>query len=496
MAIFEEIKKDYGKLKLYINGQWVDSKSSQVYENLNPTTGEVISTFPWATENEVDAAIEAAHSALAVWKEVPVRDKVRALFDLRGKFEEHADRLARILVQDHGRTIGEARGTIRRCIENIESASAALLLLTKGEYVSDLAQGLDQTLYWEPRGVFLIVTPCNIPMHAWSSYAPYALASGCPVIVSPSDDVPLASQAIFEVLDELPCFPPGLMNLVYGGKDVNIRALDHPYVKGVGFIGSSAVGSQLFAQAGRLGKEASINGNGKNHVVLMPDANFDVAINGLVRGCFGMGGQRCLGFDNILVVGDEAYAKFRDAFIQGARKIKLGYGLDESTELGPLVARRGLEKVLDFIEKGLAEGAKLVLDGRNPKVPEGLEKGFFVGPTIFEDVDPDMYIARNESFGPVANLIRVKDLDEALDLINNKDDYGHSACIFTGSGAVAKKFTKQADVGNIGLNVAIPQPYAFFPLGSKNASAQGCAKSRIDSMRLFLDQKTITERWI
>jgi len=496
MAIFEEVKDNYGKLKLYINGKWMEGTSSQVVDNVNPTTGKIIATFPYATDAEVDSTIEAAQAALETWRQVPVRDKARALFDLRGKFQAHADRLARILVQDHGRTLGEARGTIRRCIENIESAAAALLLMTKGEYVSDLARGLDQTLYWEPRGVFLIVTPCNIPMHAWSSYAPYALAAGCPIIISPSDDVPVASQALFEVFDELSCFPAGLMSLLYGGKDVNIRTLNDPRVKGVGFIGSSAVGGQLFAQAGALGKEASINGNGKNHVVLMPDANFDVAINGLVRGCFGMGGQRCLGFDNILLVGEGTYEKFKDAFIEGAREMKLGYGLDESAELGPLVARRGVDKVVDFIEKGLAEGAKLILDGRNPQVPEGLEKGFFVAPTVFDDVTPDMFIARNESFGPVANLIRVKDLDEALDLINTKDDYGHSACIFTSSGAVAKKFTKQADVGNIGLNVAIPQPYAFFPLGSKNASAQGCAKSRIDSMRLFLDQKTITERWV
>ncbi len=176
--------------------------------------------------------------------------------------------------------------------------------------------------------------------------------------------------------------------------------------------------------------------------------------------------------------------------------MKMGYGLDDTTELGPLVSPKGKQKILDFVEKGIEEGASLILDGRDPKVAEGCENGFFVGPCIFENVDPDMYIAREESFGPVANLMKVADLDEALDLINNKDDYGHSACIFTREGTVARKFTKQADVGNVGINVAVPQPYAFFPLGSKNASAQGCAKSRIDSMRLFLDQKTVTERWI
>lgn len=494
MALLSEVAKHYGKLKLYVGGEWVESSSDQVYDSVNPATGEVIATFPSATEAEVNRAIESAQWALGEWRKVPVRDKARYLFDLRNKFEVHFDRLCRVLVQDHGRTIGEARGTLRRCIENIESACAGLLLLTKGEYVSDLARGLDQTLFWEPRGVFLIITPNNIPMHAWSSYVPYAIASGCPVIVSPSKDDPVCLDAIFKVTQEIKGFPPGLMNLVYGGRNVNEMILDHPYVKGVGFIGSTSVGRQLFAQAGKLGKEASINGNGKNHVVVMPDGDIDSAVSGLLRGCYGMAGQRCLGADNIVIVGD-AYDRLKKQFVEASANMKLGYGLDESTELCPLVSKRGKEKVLEFIQKGIHEGAKVILDGRNPVV-DGCAGGFFLAPTIFEDVNPDMYIAREESFGPVANLMRAKDLDEALDWINNKDDYGHSACIFTQNGSVARRFIKEADVGNVGINVPVPQPYAFFPLGSKNASAQGTAKSRIDSFRLFLDQKTVTERWV
>lgn len=493
MAILQEVEQHYGQLKMYINGEWVASSSEQIYEDVNPATGEVIATFPSATESEVNQAIEAAQAALATWKTVPLRDKVKYLFDLRGEFEVHFDRLCRILIQDHGRTVGEAKGTIRRCIENIESACSALMLLTKGEQVNDLAKGLDQTLFWEPRGVFLIITPNNIPMHAWSSFVPYAIASGCPVVVSPSKDDPICMQAIFEVMEKVEGFPPGLFNLVYGGRNVNDQILEHPHVKGVGFIGSTGVGRKLFANAGRLGKEASINGNGKNHVVLMPDADFEGAIGGILRGCYGMAGQRCLGADNLIIIGD-IYDDFKAAFVEASAKMKLGYGLDESTEMGPLVSERGRKNVLDFIEKGISEGADMILDGRSPEV-EGCENGFFVGPTIFENVTPDMYIAREESFGPVANLMRAKDLDEALDWINNKDDYGHSACIFTRDGSTARRFIKTADVGNVGINVPVPQPFAFFPLGSKNESAQGTAKTRIDSIRLFLDQKTVTERW-
>ena len=494
MSLLPEVQEHYGKLKFFINGNWVESVSDRIYEDVNPASGEVIAEFPSATDSEIEQAIQSAQTALELWREVPLRDKARYLFDFRGKFEEHFDRLCQVLVQDHGRTIGEARGTLRRCIENIECTCAALLLLTKGEYVTELARGLDQALYWEPRGVFLIITPNNIPMHAWSSFVPYAIASGCPVIVSPSKNDPVCLDAIFRVTDEVEGFPPGLMNLVYGGSNVNQKILSHPLVKGVGFIGSTAVGRELFALTGKLGKEASINGNGKNHVVIMPDCNVDAVVDGLLRGCYGMAGQRCLGTDNLLFVG-KAYNEVKEKFIAASASMKLGYGLDETTQLGPLVSDKGKQNVEDFIEKGTNEGARIALEGRNIKV-EGCEKGFFVGPTILDDVHPDMHIARVEAFGPVANLMRAKDLDEALDWINTKDNYGHSACIFTPHGATARRFMKEADVGNIGINVPVPQPYAFFPLGSKNESAQGVAKSRIDSLRLFLDQKTVTERWV
>jgi malonate-semialdehyde dehydrogenase (acetylating)/methylmalonate-semialdehyde dehydrogenase len=493
MTLLPEVQKHYGKLKFYINGSWVESESDLIYEDVNPATGEVIAEFPSATDSEIEAAIDAAQGAAAKWREVPLRDKSRYLFDLREKFEKNFDMLCRVLVQDHGRTIGEARGTLRRCIENIESACSALLLLTKGECVTDLAKGLDQALYWEPRGVFLIITPNNIPMHAWSSYVPYALASGCPVVVSPSKNDPVCLDAIFKVTEEVEGFPPGLVNLVYGGSNVNQKILSHPVVKGVGFIGSTGVGKELFALAGKLGKEASINGNGKNHVVIMPGSNVDAVVSGLIRGCYGMSGQRCLGTDNLLLIGS-AYESVKEKLIEASAGMKLGYGLDEATELGPMVSERGRQKVIEFIEKGCSEGAKIVLDGRRVNV-EGGEKGFFLAPTIFDDVNPDMHIAREEAFGPVINLMRARDLDEALDWINNKDAYGHSACIFTRDGGIARRFMKEADVGNIGINVPVPQPFAFFPLGSKNESALGVAKSRIDSIRLFLDQKTVTERW-
>jgi len=483
---------NFGKLKLFINGQWVESESEKIYQNFSPTTGENIGEFPSATESEVELAIQSAQKAFQKWRQVPLRDRARMIFDLRAAFEDHADWLAEILVQDHGRTMGEAIGTIRRCIENIETAGSALLLKTKGEKVNDLAGGLDQTLLWEPRGVFLIVTPSNIPMHAWSSYVPYALATGCSVIVSPSEAVPACMDAVFQVMEKVG-FPPGVANLLYGGRDINEKIIAHPDVKGVGFIGSTAVGKQIYQQAAGLGKIASINGNGKNHVVVTSDVDVEDVVESLMRGCMGMAGQRCLGSDNVVIIGD-IYDALKKRLIERTSAMKLGSGFDPDSELCPMVTEAGRQKVVDFINAGEKAGAQVVLDGREVVVP-GFEKGYFIGPTILDGVTIDMEIAKHESFGPVICLMRAKDLDEALDWINNKNDYGHSACIFTPDGKTARKFIREADVGNVGINVPVPQPYAFFPLGSKHESAFGVAKSRIDSLRLFLEQKTVTERW-
>ncbi|MBP6940532.1 MAG: aldehyde dehydrogenase family protein [Syntrophorhabdaceae bacterium] len=494
MALLPEIKRHYGKLKFYINGKWIDSKSGTMFENTNPAKGEAIAKVPVATEKEADDAVDAAFEAFKKWKETPFRDRANYISKLRAKFAEHHEMLSRVLVQDHGRTIDDAHGTIQRCIENVESAVSSMYGAYKGEHVEQLATGIDCYMLWEPVGVFLILTPGNIPMHAWSSFVPYALACGCTVVVSPSWQCPAAADAIFKVTAEAG-LPPGVVNLIHVGKKVelNTRMIANPKVSGVGFIGSSGVGKQLFELCGSLGKRSSINGNGKNHIVVMPDANIDNAVQYLLRGCFGMTGQRCLGSDNVVVVGGK-YNELKAKFIDASQRMRLGYGLDESAEMGPLTTVEGKERIEMFIEKGLKEKARLALDGRGVKV-KGCEKGYFIGPTIFENVSHSMGIAKEESFGPVANLIRAKDLDEVIGLINGSD-YGHSACIITESGKTARKFIRECEVGNIGVNAGIPQPYAFFPLGSKKGSFFGGAKSRADSVRLFLDQKTVTLRWV
>ena len=493
MALLPEVKPYYGKLKLLIGGEWVESQSSIVHETTNPATGEVIAQYPTATRDEARAAVEAAQKGFEALGRIALRERARMLFDMRQKFEERFDDLTKVLTQDHGRTIKESIGSVRRVIENIESAcSAAYGLVSRNEHLDNLANGIDMWLTWEPLGPFLIVTPGNIPMHAWSSFVPYALAAGCSVVVSPSRQDPVAAEYIARVATEVG-WPAGAINLVHGGREINKYILEQPEIQGLGFIGSTHAGWDLFRLCGELGKNSSINGNGKNTVVIMPDVDVNKVVPFVRQGCFGMTGQRCLGSDNVVVVGD-IYDQFKQRFAEDARSMKLGYGLDESVAMGPYSSRTGRDKVATWVERCLAEGATMVQDGRI--LTPDLDNGYFMGPTILENLTPDMEMAKEEAFGAVAGLIRANSLDEVIEWINTKTDLGHSACIMTESGRSARKFAREVNVGNVGINVGVPQPYAFFPLGSKRKSFFGGAKSRMASMRLFLDEKTVTARWV
>jgi len=487
-------KDHYGTLDLFIGGDWVKSGSTTADENTDPTTGAVISETPLATEAEARAAVEAAQRGFEKRRQVGVRERGRKLFDLRHRLEESYDVLCRVLTQDHGRTLDESEGSVRRVIENVESACSALYAMPKlNEYVDQLTAGIDGWMTYEPRGVFLIITPGNIPMHAWSSFVPYALAAGCSVVVSPSRQDPVAAEYICRVTQDLG-LPEGTINLVHGGRHINEFILRQPEVMGVGFIGSTAVGQSLFRLCGELGKDSSLNGNGKNCVVIMPDADLDQAADLLLRACYGMGGQRCLGSDTVVVIGD-VYDAFKEKFAAASRSMTLGSGLDRSVDLGPMCTANGKTSVLDWIDRSLGDGCKIVVDGRSATVA-GMEGGYWLAPTLLEGAEPGMPTTRDEAFGPVAALMRMDSLDEVIRWHNDSNnDQGHSACIMTASGSNARKFIREIDTGNVGVNVAVPQPYAFFPLGSKKQSFLGTSKSRYASMRMFLDEKTVTTRW-
>lgn len=492
MAILPEVQSYYGRLKLYVNGSWIDSKSTYTQPVMNPAKDEVIAEVPFVTVEEVDEAVKAAAEAFESWRELPVTTRVQYMYKLKQKMEDYFEEVSRITTQNHGKTIDEARGESRRLIENIETACAIAYTLAKGEHLDQVAAGIDEALVREPLGVFAIIGPFNFPALAPFWFIPQALVLGCTVVVKPSEVTPLPMMWCFKALDEVG-LPPGVVNLVYGGREASEALIKHPSIQGVAFVGSTPVGRYVYRLAGEYGKRAIVQAGAKNYVVVMPDADLDRAIPALLTSFFGNTGQRCLSGANLVAVGG-VYESLKRRFVEAASKLKLGYGLDESVEMGPIVSMKAKNRVVSYIEEGVNAGAKLILDGRDVYVPE-YPKGYFIGPTIFDDVTPDMVIARDEIFGPVANIIRVEGLNEAIEMINTKTSYGNAACIFTSSGRAAREFRRRVKCGNIGVNLGIAAPMAFFPFGGWRESFFGVLHGQIDCVDFFTDKKIIITRW-
>lgn len=490
MAILQEPKEHYGKLRLFIDGKWVESQSATL-QAVNPATAKPIADVPLSTPSEVDRAVESAKNAYGKWKNSPPTDRVKYLLRLRTLIEENHEELARIMVQNHGRIISDSRAEVARSLENLESACAIAYTLAKGENMQNVSPGIDQTLIREPLGAFGIITPFNIPMHAWSSYVPYAIALGCTLVIKPSETTPVVTNRIFELMEQAG-LPPGVANLVHGSAETVAALAKNPDIQGIGFIGSTKTGRILNKLCGETGKRASINAGAKNHIVVMPDANMSKIAPTLASSFFGFSGQRCLAGSNLLLVG-QAKAANLDPLLAAA-KMRLGYGLDESSQLGPMCTLPAKERVLSYLEEGVAEGAKLLVDGRMANATDHPE-GYFVAPSIFTDANSEMRIAREEIFGPVASLIACDDIDSAIEIVNKKTQYGNAASIFTSDGRAARHFTMSVNVGNVGINVGIPQPMAYFPIGGRRESFFGMAHSRVDTLRFFTEHKIVVSRW-
>jgi len=361
-----------------------------------------------------------------------------------------------------------------------------------GYNVEDVAEGIDEDCIRQPLGVFCMIAPFNFPVLAPLWFMPYAVACGNTYVLKPSEQAPLSQNKIFELIHEAG-FPPGVVNLVNGSKDVVDTILEHPDVKGVSFVGSTRVGKYVYKRAGENGKRVQCQTGAKNFIVVMPDAVLYRTVPALLTSFFGCAGERCLSGAVLLAVGD-VYEKLKEKFVDAASKVKVGYGLDETAQMGPVVSKRHMERVLGYIEKGLQEGARLILDGRNIKV-EGYPNGYFIGPTVFDEVRPDMVIANEEIFGPVASMIRVKDFDEAVDTIH-ANPYGNAACIFTSSGKWAREFRYRVQCGNIGINVGIAAPMAFFPFGGYRDSFFGDTHGQgRDAIHFFTERKIVITRW-
>ena len=490
-TILPEVKPYYGRVKNYINGEWVDSLSTDVLDVTNPATGGVIAEVPLSTRAEVRQAVETAQQAFKSWREVPPPARAQYLFAFRNLLEKNQEELARIITQENGKIIEEARGEVRRAIDNVEVATGVSSLMM-GYNLEDIARNIDEDCIRQPLGVFCGIVPFNFPAMVPMWFLPYAIACGNTYVVKPSEQVPLSLSFMLELLHQTG-LPKGVANLVNGTKDVVDTLLESPEIKGVSFVGSSAVAKYVYKKATNNGKRAQCQGGAKNFMVAMPDADLDNTVDNLVGSFFGGAGERCLAGAVLLAVGD-VYEPIKEKLVEAASKIKVGYGLDESSAMGPVISKKHKERVLSYIDQGVKEGAKPILDGRDVSV-EGYPDGHFIGPCIFDEVKPDMVIGQEEIFGPVAAVMRVKDMDEALEIIE-ASRYGNGASIFTADGKSAREFKHRVTAGNVGINVGVAAPIAFFPFSGMKESFFGDLHGQgRDSIEFFTEKKVVVSRW-
>jgi malonate-semialdehyde dehydrogenase (acetylating)/methylmalonate-semialdehyde dehydrogenase len=501
MAVLDEPIKEPLELKNFVDGELIESRGG-LKDVVNPATGKVVARVPISTKEDHDDAVEAAKEAYLDWRCTPPVARARCLFRLKELLEENFEELSRIQTMEHGKTIDESRGETRRGIENVEVATGIPSLMM-GCNLEDIAAGIDEYLIRQPLGVFGIIGPFNFPFMVPLWFAPYAVATGNCVVVKPSSEDPISQAKIVELADEAG-IPPGVWSVVHGGRDVVSAMLDNEDVKGVCFVGSTPVGRDVvYKRCGDTGKRVISQAGAKNFALVMPDADVERTVASCMTSFFGNTGQRCLANANLVVVGEglsakehEAfYAKVVDAFVESASRIRIGYGLDETIQMGPLRDESKREKVLGYIEKGIEEGATLRLDGRKPKIEGDYPDACFVGPTVFEDVTLDMVIAQDEIFGPVAMMMKAESLDEAIEMIHT-NPFGNAASIFTGSGKWAREFRYWTKCGNIGINIGIAAPMAFFPFSGMKDSFFGSLHGQgQECIRFFTESKVVIERW-
>jgi malonate-semialdehyde dehydrogenase (acetylating)/methylmalonate-semialdehyde dehydrogenase len=501
MTILEEPIKKVLTIRNYIGGKFVDSEG-ELIDVINPATCKVIAKVPLSTQDEVSAAVQAAKEAFPEWRKTPPLARARCLFRLKMLMEERFEELSRIQTMEHGKTIDESRGETRRGIENVEVATGIPSLMM-GYNLEDVATNIDEYVIRQPLGVFGIIGPFNFPFMVPLWFAPYAVATGNCIIIKPSSEDPISQTKIAEMIEEAG-FPPGVWNVVNGGRTVVSAMLDNPDIAGICFVGSTPVARDVvYKRCGETGKRVIAQGGAKNFLLVMPDADLERTIAACMTSFYGNTGQRCLSGANLVIVGEGLseheyntfHKKVVNAFVNAASKIRVGYGLDETVQMGPLRDKDKKARVTSFIEKGIEEGAKLILDGRNVKLVGDWPSDCFLNPTVFEDVKPEMTIGREEIFGPVASIMRARNFDEAIEMIH-KNPFGNAASIFTSTGKWARKFRYTVQCGNIGINVGIVAPMAFFPFSGMKQSFFGILHGQgQEAIRFFTESKVVIERW-
>jgi malonate-semialdehyde dehydrogenase (acetylating)/methylmalonate-semialdehyde dehydrogenase len=475
----------------YINGKWHSPTATEHAEVLNPATGETLARVPLSNEADVVAAVDAATTAFPGWRQTPPEERIQYLFKLKNLLEEHFEELARTLTMENGKTLAEARAEIRRGIENVEVA-CGIPTLMQGYNLEDVAAGIDEFMIRQPLGVVAAITPFNFPVMIPLWFLPYAIACGNCFILKPSERVPMSAQRLFDLIDSLG-LPPGVLSLVNGSKDAVDALLDHPSVRALSFVGSSPVARYIYAKAGANGKRVQCQGGAKNHAVILPDADLDMATQIVSDSAFGCAGQRCLAVSVAVTVG-EAQRTFRDAIAGMAGSLKVGYGLEEGVQMGPVITRGSKSRIEELVSRGASEGATVLLDGRNPSLPR-YERGNFITPTVLDNVPPNGELSRTEIFGPVLSLVHAETVDEAIEIVA-RNPYGNAASIFTSSGAAARKFRYSVPAGNIGVNIGVAAPMAYFPFSGWKDSFLGVLHGQgRDAVEFYTEKKVVIERW-
>jgi malonate-semialdehyde dehydrogenase (acetylating)/methylmalonate-semialdehyde dehydrogenase len=475
----------------YINGGWKPSGGADSLDVRNPATAQAIATVALSPGAEVDEAVGLGQAAYAEWRRTPVGDRIQPLFKLKMLLEAHIDEIARTITTECGKTFAESVGELRRGIENVEVA-CGMPILMQGHNNEDIARGIDEHMIRQPLGVVAAITPFNFPGMIPLWFLPYAVATGNSFLLKPSEKVPMTTQKLFELIDQAG-FPPGVLQLINGGPETVNAILDHPQVRAISFVGSTPVAKYIYQRATANGKRAQCQGGAKNPTVIMPDADMETSTRIMADSAFGCAGQRCLASSVAITVGD-ARQQFVEHISDAASSRRVGFGLDAGVEMGPVITGESKQRIEGLIAQGQAEGASVLVDGRQKSV-SGYEDGYWVFPTVLDNVHPDSSIAKTEIFGPVLSLMHANTIDEAIELVNNRS-FGNMACLFTSSGAAARHFRYAADAGNIGINIGVAAPMAYFPFSGWNDSFFGDLHAQAHhGVEFYTQTKVVVERW-
>jgi malonate-semialdehyde dehydrogenase (acetylating)/methylmalonate-semialdehyde dehydrogenase len=482
---------DVQVLDNFIGGRWVKARTTEFFDVHNPAIGDVIGRTPLSTSSDVDAGVQAAATAFPAWRDTPVNQRAQVLYKLKAQMEAHFDELARIVTTEHGKTLDEARGSVRRGIECVEVACGAPSLM-QGAGLEDIAAGIDCHVVRQPLGVVAAIAPFNFPAMVPMWFMPFAIATGNTFVLKPSEQVPLSQRKMMELLQKSD-LPPGVVNLVNGGREVVDAICDHPAIRAVSFVGSTPVAKHVYQRATHAGKRVQALGGAKNFVVVMPDADLERSIGVITESFYGCAGERCLAGSMLVPIGD-AHRETRDRMVAAAKALKVGDGAQPGIGMGPVISAKHRDRVVSYIEKGVAEGAKLLVDGRQTRVADR-PNGYFLGPTVFDEVSLRMTIGHDEIFGPVASISPVKTLDEAIALMKSHPN-ANATSIFTSSGKAAREFAKHADASMVGVNIGVAAPMAYFPFGGAKDSFFGDLKAHgRDGIEFYTDKKVTISRW-